>query len=135
DPIPAVRLPGRLEQRGTEPFELWDGAHNPAGVAWLLERLPARAFVVTAAVLSDKGADEMLALLARAGDTLVATASASPRALPAADLARRAAGDFARVETRADPRAAVARARELAGRDGAVLVTGSLSLLADLSVR
>src|SRR5436853_13076 len=33
-------LPGRLEWRG--PDELWDGAHNPAGLDWLLERLPKR---------------------------------------------------------------------------------------------
>jgi len=32
-----------------------------------------------------------------------------------------------------EPAQALARARELAGRDGAVLVTGSLYLLADLS--
>ena len=42
DPSPAseVHLPGRLEQRGNE---LWDGAHNPAGIEWLVERLPAAA--------------------------------------------------------------------------------------------
>ncbi len=34
-----------------------------------------------------------------------------------------------------DPGEALARARELAGEDGAVLVTGSLYLLADLAVR
>ena len=34
-----------------------------------------------------------------------------------------------------DPQEALERARKLAGEDGAVLVTGSLYLLADLSVR
>ena len=42
---------------------------------------------------------------------------------------------FERVEAVADPGEALARARELAGDDGAVLVTGSLYLLADLAVR
>ena len=42
---------------------------------------------------------------------------------------------FDRVEAVADPVDAVARARELAGDDRAVLVTGSLYLLADLNVR
>jgi folylpolyglutamate synthase/dihydropteroate synthase len=32
----------------------------------------------------------------------------------------------------ADPRRAVARAQELAGSDGAVIVTGSIYLIADL---
>ena len=67
------------------------------------------------------------------GDTLVATQSRNPRALPADELARLAEPHFARVEAVADPAAAVARARALAGPDGAVLVTGSLYLLAALS--
>ena len=35
-----VALPGRLERRGDEPLEIWDGAHNLAGLGWLLPRLP-----------------------------------------------------------------------------------------------
>jgi dihydrofolate synthase / folylpolyglutamate synthase len=65
----------------------------------------------------------------------VATASYSARALPADELARLARPHFDRVETAPDPAAAVDLARELAGPDGAVLVTGSLYLLADLIVR
>ena len=67
------------------------------------------------------------------GDTLVATSSQSPRALPAGELARRGRRFFASVEAVGDPAGAVERARELAGPDGAVLVTGSLYLLAELS--
>ena len=75
----------------------------------------------------------MLRALTAVGDTLVATESPNPRAIPAADLARLAAPHFARVETVPDPtrRSRVARAR---GPDGAVLVTGSLYLLAALSL-
>jgi dihydrofolate synthase / folylpolyglutamate synthase len=124
---PEVRLPGRLERRGAE---LWDGAHNPAGVEWLLARLNGAEYVVCASVLRDKDADAMLRRLARAGRTLVATTSSSPRALPAADLARRAAPHFDRVETVEDPAAALDLARQLSPR---VLVTGSLYLLADLT--
>jgi dihydrofolate synthase/folylpolyglutamate synthase len=77
----------------------------------------------------------MLQGLARAGRTLVATTSHSARALPAAELARRARTHFDAVEGVADPGDALTRARELAGVNGAVLVTGSLYLLADLTVR
>ena len=35
-----VALPGRFERRGERPLEIWDGAHNLAGVGWLLPRLP-----------------------------------------------------------------------------------------------
>jgi dihydrofolate synthase/folylpolyglutamate synthase len=123
-----VRVPGRLEWRS--PDELWDGAHNPAGAEWLLERLPSRGWVVVASILADKDAEQMLRTLSRAGDTLVATQSSSSRALPAAALARLAQPLFRRVECVSEP----AAARELAlslGRP--VLVTGSLYLLADLA--
>jgi dihydrofolate synthase/folylpolyglutamate synthase len=41
DVDPVVHVPGRLEWRGSS--ELRDGAHNPAGARWLVERLrPAR---------------------------------------------------------------------------------------------
>ncbi len=127
-----VALPGRFEQVGEDVFA---GAHNPAGVDWLLGRLPRRDYVVVASILADKDAKEMLRSLARAGRTLVATASHSARALPAAELARLARPVFEAVEAVDDPGDALTRARELAGDGGAVLVTGSLYLLADLIVR
>jgi dihydrofolate synthase/folylpolyglutamate synthase len=127
-----VTLPGRFEQVGEDVFA---GAHNPAGVEWLLGRLRRRDYVVVASILADKDADAMLRRLARAGRTLVATASHSARALPADELARLARPLFDEVEAVDDPGAALARARELAGDGGAVLVTGSLYLLADLTVR
>jgi dihydrofolate synthase/folylpolyglutamate synthase len=130
-----VQLPGRLERRGEEPLEIWDGAHNLDGVGWLLSRLPDRSFVVVASILNDKNVEGMLAALSAVGDTVVATASAQPRALPADELANLARRWFERTETEQDPGAALARARSIAGRDGAVLVTGSLYLLADLAVR
>ena len=125
-------LPGRFEQVGDDVFA---GAHNPAGVEWLLARLPRRDYVVVASILEDKDAGAMMRTLARAGNSLVATASHSARALPADELARLATPHFDRVEVVPDPAEALDRARELAGADGAVLVTGSLYLLADLIVR
>jgi dihydrofolate synthase/folylpolyglutamate synthase len=132
-PAEAVRLPGRLERVAAEPEEIWDGAHNLAGVLHTLERLPGGPWVVVASILADKDVDGMLASLAALGGTLVATASSNPRALPPADLAGRAARFFGRIETESDPRRARETARRLAGPDGRVLVTGSLYLLADLS--
>jgi dihydrofolate synthase/folylpolyglutamate synthase len=135
DPAPAVALtvPGRLERRSERPLELWDGAHNPAGAAYLVARLPPRRFTIVASILADKDADGMLRALAAVGDTLVATACESPRVTPAAELAVAARRHFARVEALSAPREALARARALAGGGGAVLVTGSLYLLGELS--
>jgi dihydrofolate synthase/folylpolyglutamate synthase len=135
DPAAAeeIRLPGRLEIRGDDPLEIWDGAHNLGGVGYLLARLPTREYVLVLSILADKDVDGMLAAFSALGDTLVATASPNARAVPAPELARRAAPFFTTVAAIADPTQAVASARELAGRGGAVLVSGSLYLLSALA--
>ena len=121
-------LPGRLELRGDE---VWDGAHTPEAVDWLLERLPEPGgYVVVASILGDKNADGILERLARAGRVLVATRSSNDRSLPAGEVAARARKWFPTVETADDPRDALRLARGLGPR---VLVTGSLYLLADLT--
>jgi len=122
----AAPLPGRLERLDGE---IRDGAHNPAGVAWLVERIEQVA-VILCSVLADKDVDAMLAALASRSTRFVATRSSSPRALSADALADAAARHFAVVERVPDPVEALARAHELGEP---VLVTGSLYLLADLA--
>ncbi len=85
-----VSLPGRFEVVGTDPLEIWDGAHNPAGLRHLLELLPERRFVVVASILADKDVEEMLRLLAR-------PASGSSRPSPTT------CGRFRRRNSRAAP--------------------------------
>ena len=128
-----VVLPGRLERRGKHPLEIWDGAHNLAGIGYLLPRLPDRRYVVVCSILRDKRPELMLRALSVLGESLVATQSSSSRALEAGDLAARAAPYFERVEAVPDPALARRRGLELAGPEGAVVVTGSLYLVADLS--
>ena len=103
-----ISLPGRLERRGEE---VWDGAHNPDGVA--LARPAARAARTTCCAsrcCATRMSSAMLAELAALGSTLVATQSSNPRALPAEELAapRRAAlrrgRDRARSRRGARPR-------------------------------
>jgi dihydrofolate synthase/folylpolyglutamate synthase len=130
----SLRVPGRLERRSEAPLEIWDGAHNLAGVGYLLPRLPSRRFTIVASILADKDPDAMLAALSATGTTFVATQSSNARALPAEALAEHARTRFGTVEAVPEPKAALALARDLAGHDGAVLVTGSLYLLADLSI-
>jgi len=129
----AVSLSGRFEVMGSAPLEIWDGAHNPEGVRFLLELLPEREYVLVCSVVGDKDVDTMLDLFSERSSHLVATVSRNPRALPAEELARRAATYFSRVEVVSDPVLALQRARELAGPAGAVLAAGSLYLLASLA--
>ena len=125
-----VQLSGRLERVSEDPLEIWDGAHNLAGLGYALPRLPAARYVVVASILADKEVDGMLAALSVLGDRLVATSSTNERALPAAELARRAEPFFTHVDPIGDPGDALAHARALGEP---VLVTGSLYLLADLA--
>jgi dihydrofolate synthase/folylpolyglutamate synthase len=129
-PIEAVvspELPGRLERREGE---VRDGAHNPDGVRYLVERLPPEDHTIVASILVDKDADAMLRELRRAGSRFVATRSSSERALPASQLADLARRHFPCVDAVDDPVDALALAHEL-GKP--VLVTGSLYLLGDLA--
>jgi len=126
-------VPGRLERVAEAPLEIWDGAHNLAAVGYLLPRVPTADWVLVVSILRDKDARGMLAALSALGARLVATSSSSPRALPAEELAELAGPSFRQVEAVPEPRDALLRGRELAGPDGAVLVTGSLYLLADLA--
>jgi dihydrofolate synthase/folylpolyglutamate synthase len=122
-------LPGRLELRGDE---VRDGAHTPEAVDWLLERLPEPGdYVLVVSILGDKDADGILQRLARAGRILVATRSSNDRSLDAAEVAARAQNWFPTVEIADNPGDALRLARALGPR---VLVTGSLYLLADLTV-
>jgi dihydrofolate synthase/folylpolyglutamate synthase len=133
-----VEVPGRLQRVGDRPLTLHDGAHNPSGAHALAEALPEvlgerRPRVAAIAVLDDKDAAGMLRELLPAFDRVVFTRSAHPRSLPPATLmtlCEQLGGPPAEVV--GDARAALTRARELAGEDGAVLATGSIYLIAEL---
>jgi dihydrofolate synthase / folylpolyglutamate synthase len=131
-------IPGRIELVAQDPLTVYDGAHNPAGARALAQSLEEvlgdrRPRVAVIGVLEDKDAAGMLVELLPAFDRVVFTRSRNPRSLSPATLttlAEKLEGPPA--ETVADPKAAVERARTLAGPAGAVLATGSIYLIADL---
>jgi dihydrofolate synthase / folylpolyglutamate synthase len=128
-----AQVPGRLQIVGHDPLTMFDGAHNPSGVAALVGALPDRTVTAVVSILDDKDATAMLRALLPHCAGAVFTASSNRRALSPATLASLAAqlgGPPAEVEP--DPRRAVERARALAGPDGAVVATGSIYLMADL---
>lgn len=131
-------VPGRLQQLPGPALTYVDGAHNPAGTAALAASLPeittGRPLTLCVGVRDDKDAAEMLRELLPQADALVATRAGDERSLPPATLLSLAAqlGFTGQAEAVADPQAALARARHLAGPDGVVLATGSIYLVADL---
>jgi dihydrofolate synthase/folylpolyglutamate synthase len=136
----AVTIPGRLQVVAHEPLTVLDGAHNAEGVAALAESVPqltaGRRLVAVVSVLDDKDAAGMLRALLPHVEHFVFTRSQNPRALPPATLASLCAQldgpGWAGSDLEADPRRALARAREVAGAGGVVLATGSIYLVADL---
>lgn len=132
----AASSPGRLEVAAVEPLVILDAAHNPHGMTALAgaaaEVLGARPTVGVIAVLADKDARGILEVVSQVVDRVVVTRTSSERALPVEDLAALACEVFGshRVDAADDVALAVAQAREFAGPEGAVLVTGSITLVA-----
>jgi dihydrofolate synthase/folylpolyglutamate synthase len=130
-------LPGRLEVVAENPRVVLDGAHNPSGARALADSLPNvvgdRPVTAVVSILDDKDAAGILSALAPLVEGAVFTRSSRPGALPPAVLESLWGQLGGRGgEVAADPAKAVAAARRRAGRDGAVLVTGSIYLLAEL---
>ena len=128
--------PGRLEVVRRGPTVLLDGAHNPAGVtalgAALEEAFSFDHLVGVVGVLRDKDVAAMISALEPLLNDVVVTASRSPRALPATELADVARAVFGpdRVHVAPTLPDAIDTAVSLADAAGVptagVVVTGSL---------
>ncbi|VXB34681.1 bifunctional folylpolyglutamate synthase/dihydrofolate synthase [Arthrobacter sp. 8AJ] len=145
----AVTSPGRLEVVRTAPTIIVDAAHNPDGIkasaAALQEAFTVTRLVPVVGVLKEKDAEEILRELRESlGDVAVEycfTQSNSPRAVPAAELAELAIDlgfgeDNVHVAEKLDDALewAVERAEANEDLSGAVLVTGSITLVAEARI-
>jgi dihydrofolate synthase/folylpolyglutamate synthase len=138
DAAAGVRVPGRLQIVAEDPLTVLDSAHNPDGVSALVEALPEvigerRPVVWVLSILDDKDAAGMLHALLPRADALLFTTSQNPRALPPPtllSLSEQLNGPPAEVVAR--PSEALARAVEIAGRDGAVLAAGGSHLIGEV---
>ncbi|QGG95711.1 bifunctional folylpolyglutamate synthase/dihydrofolate synthase [Actinomarinicola tropica] len=128
-----VTVPGRLEPVAHAPSVLLDAAHNPDGAESLTAAL-AESFTVVGSrylvvgLLAQQDTEEMLQALGAPGFDLVVvcTPPGSPRARPAADVARVAESLGCSVEVVPEPVEAVARAVALADEEDLVVVAGSI---------
>jgi dihydrofolate synthase/folylpolyglutamate synthase len=132
--LAGVRWPGRLERVASD--VLLDCAHNVEGARALAAALPElageRPVALVTSIVRDKDAAGILAALAPAVSTVVATQSSSPRSLPAAELEGLARPLVARTKAIPDPVVALNLARRLVGHGGLVLVAGSIFLVGEL---
>jgi len=131
--------PGRLQLIGTEPTILVDAAHNPHGASALAQAIECYfhfdRVVCVLGVLGDKDAAGIVAALEPVVECFVVTKSSSERAVAPETLAevvaRIAGADRVSVEPSSGE--AIEQARELAEESprGAVLVTGSITLVGE----
>jgi len=145
----AVTSPGRLEVVRTAPTIIVDAAHNPDGIkasaAALQEAFTFTKLVPVVGVLKEKDAEEILRELKESlgglADEYCFTQSNSPRAVPAAELAELAIDlgfgeDKVHIAEKLDDALewAVERAEANDDLSGAVLVTGSITLVAEARI-
>ena len=130
--------PGRLQIVSTDPLTILDGAHNPGGAASLAKALAnhfeAPKTIGIIGVLGEKDAAATLAPLAKSFDHVIVAASSSPRAVAADELAKVAATVFGAENISIAESVAVAYeiAQTMVFEGGAIVVTGSLSMVGDM---
>ncbi|CAN7319519.1 bifunctional folylpolyglutamate synthase/dihydrofolate synthase [Pseudarthrobacter oxydans] len=144
-----VTSPGRLEVVRTAPTIVVDAAHNPDGIkasaAALQEAFTFTRLVPVVGVLKEKDAEEILRQLKESlggmTEEYCFTQSNSPRAVPAAELAELAielgfGEDNVHIAEKLDDALewAVERAEANDDLSGGVLVTGSITLVAEARI-
>ena len=125
-----ARCPARMEPFAGRPLILLDGAHNVVSIRGVCEvideRLAGRRIVLVFGVASDKDFEGMLDLILPRVSRVVFTKSDSPRALEPEELVELARErGFDNAGACDTPANAFARAKELAGPDDVILITGS----------
>jgi len=133
----AIENPGRLQAVPGAPVVVLDGAHNPAGARALADALPLLLGdvrpVAVMGMMADKDAQGILDPLAPLLARVCVTRASTGRAVRPELLVGMLRDRGVQAEVVPGPARALQRARALAGPEGAVLVAGSLHLLADLA--
>jgi dihydrofolate synthase/folylpolyglutamate synthase len=133
--VAAVEWPGRLQRIDGKPTLLLDAAHNVMATEALVRYLknhPHPKRVLLFGVMKDKRVWEMLDELLPYVSAFIATRPEMSRARDPEKLARFAKERGVAAEAVRSPAAALARAREVAGPEGEVLVAGSIFLLGEI---
>jgi len=128
--LPRLAVPGRCEQRGPYVFDV---AHNTEAAQvlaqWLADHPIAGPTVLVLGMLADKPHADVFAALQSQLNRLVLVSTEGPRGLRAADLGQKFPAD---VESRCcdNMPQALDLARQLAGSNGRIVITGSFLTVA-----
>lgn len=136
--IRETRWPGRFQvipARGSSPEYVLDVAHNPAG-AWALRSTLStyyedRRLIFVFGAMRDKAISEMCEILFPLAERVVSTQADNPRSATPEEIRQAASRTHADIELSSDVPAALGSARELAGANGVVIITGSIYVVGE----
>ena len=135
DGIKNTVWPGRFEVIGEQPLFIIDGAHNEDAALQLSASVEKyftnRRVIYIIGVLKDKEYEKMVEILAPTMAAAVVVTPDTPRGLPKEILAPLIQAQGVPVQLADTSAEALQKAREQAGETGVILVSGSLSFLAE----
>jgi dihydrofolate synthase/folylpolyglutamate synthase len=134
--IRETHWPGRFQViTGREgwPAIVLDVAHNPAG-AWALrsalsERYEDRPLIFVFGAMRDKAISEMTEILFPVAERVIATRPDNPRAASAEEIQQAGSRTGAEIEALGEVSQAIEHAREVAGPNSVLVITGSIYLV------
>jgi dihydrofolate synthase / folylpolyglutamate synthase len=136
--IRETRWPGRfhvIPASSSTPEYVFDVAHNPAG-AWALRSTLSscyenRRLIFIFGAMRDKAIAEMCEILFPLAERVIATQADNPRSATVQEISRAAHRTHAEIEMSADVPSALALARELAGTNCVIVITGSIYVVGE----
>ncbi|UCC80121.1 MAG: bifunctional folylpolyglutamate synthase/dihydrofolate synthase [Candidatus Zixiibacteriota bacterium] len=124
-----VKWEGRLQRVSSNPDIILDVAHNPAALSrireYFSEFYDGRKTITVFGILSDKDYKQMLEELERIADVIILTRPMTDRAADPETLAREIPKNGFNINVIPMVRDAYKAAKEIAGKDDVILVTGS----------
>jgi dihydrofolate synthase/folylpolyglutamate synthase len=133
--IRQTRWPGRFQVIVGATDIVLDVAHNPAG-AWALRSALSsyyedRRIIFVFGAMRDKAVGEIAEILFPLAQVVIATCAENPRSATPEEIRDAASRTGAEIVLSPDVASALERARELAGTDGVVVVTGSIYVVGE----
>ena len=130
-----TRWPGRFQVLAGAPEVVFDVAHNPAGAWALRSTLSAsyegRRLIFVFGAMRDKAIAEIAEILFPLAERVVATSADNPRSATPEEIRSAARRTHSDIDVRPDVTSAIEHARELAGADGVVVITGSIYIVGE----
>jgi dihydrofolate synthase/folylpolyglutamate synthase len=136
--IRETRWPGRFQvisATDTTPEYVFDVAHNPAG-AWALRSTLSNSYedrrlIFIFGAMRDKAIAEMCEILFPLSDRVIATLAENPRSATPHEIRDAAHRTHAEIELSPNVPSALMRAKEIAGIDGVIVITGSIYVVGE----